>query len=62
MIGNNLRQLLLKSTARQMQQLHGPLHVDLTGPFEIQGEEGHRYLLIMPHRVQRGSQTMLIPS
>eukprot|EP00975_Prorocentrum_lima_P036411 7659818-Prorocentrum_lima.AAC.1 len=37
------------------------LHVDLTGPLEIQREKGHKCLLIMAHRVHRGTQGMLIP-
>eukprot|EP00975_Prorocentrum_lima_P040119 8427010-Prorocentrum_lima.AAC.1 len=32
---------------------YGALHVDPTGPFEVQRVKGHRYLLIMAHRFQK---------
>eukprot|EP00975_Prorocentrum_lima_P024087 5070085-Prorocentrum_lima.AAC.1 len=33
-------------------QSFGTLHMDLAGPFEIQGERGHTYLLMVAHRVK----------
>eukprot|EP00975_Prorocentrum_lima_P012628 2677202-Prorocentrum_lima.AAC.1 len=38
---------------------YGTRHVDLAGPCEIQSERRHGSLLIMAHRVQRGTQSML---
>eukprot|EP00975_Prorocentrum_lima_P004871 1060955-Prorocentrum_lima.AAC.1 len=33
----------------------------LTGPFEVQGDKGHRLLLSMAHRVNKEGRHMLIP-
>eukprot|EP00975_Prorocentrum_lima_P000245 51041-Prorocentrum_lima.AAC.1 len=39
----------------------GTLHVDLTGPFGIQGERGSSYLLIMAHRIKLYDKITFIP-
>eukprot|EP00975_Prorocentrum_lima_P004520 978418-Prorocentrum_lima.AAC.1 len=37
-----------------------PLHADLTAPL-VTGLRGHRYSLIMVHRLQQGEESILIP-